>query len=278
MKSLQESLIFELNSSTYASAHDKALQRNGGKEDNRSRRFAVAAGKALMTELKKKGLVDKKTGKVKSDKTIEAVSTITSAAKTNPIIKNAIKEDPESSVNLQKKSGKTIILHIPGIITEEGEYRKPFDVKLSNKKYVIYKDPYRGHTPHLASIGELFSRIGYISTLDDFEGFGPKDIIYASNDPKEIIRYAVNRYGDWNDDDETDINDLGTADSEDWAQSVLDGDEEFDTEEEYDTVEGSMLGANAFVDNNGYVYWGYNMEGDDATETYQDYIKRVFNK
>ena len=60
MKSLQESLIFELNSSTYASAHDKALQRNGGKEDNRSRRFAVAAGKALTDELKKNDLFDEK--------------------------------------------------------------------------------------------------------------------------------------------------------------------------------------------------------------------------
>ena len=59
MKSLRESLIFELNSSTYASAHDKEFARNG-KETNRSRRFAVGAGKALTAELKKNKLFNKK--------------------------------------------------------------------------------------------------------------------------------------------------------------------------------------------------------------------------
>ena len=34
MKSLRESLIFELNSSTYANAHDKEIER-AGKETNR---------------------------------------------------------------------------------------------------------------------------------------------------------------------------------------------------------------------------------------------------
>ena len=59
MKSLRESLIFELNSSTYASAHDKEFARTG-KETNRSRRFAVAAGKALTAELKKNDLFGEK--------------------------------------------------------------------------------------------------------------------------------------------------------------------------------------------------------------------------
>ena len=59
MKSLMESLIFELNSSTYASAHDKEFARVG-KETNRSRRFAVGAGKALTAELKKNDLFDEK--------------------------------------------------------------------------------------------------------------------------------------------------------------------------------------------------------------------------
>jgi surface protein len=59
MKSLKESLIFELNSSTYVSAHDKEVARNG-KETNRSRRFAVGAGKALTAELKKNDLFDEK--------------------------------------------------------------------------------------------------------------------------------------------------------------------------------------------------------------------------
>ena len=59
MKSLRESLICELNSSTYASAHDKEFARVG-KETNRSRRFAVGAGKALTAELKKNDLFDEK--------------------------------------------------------------------------------------------------------------------------------------------------------------------------------------------------------------------------
>ena len=59
MKTLKESLIFELNSSTYASAHDKEFARVG-KETNRSRRFAVGAGKALTAELKKNDLFDEK--------------------------------------------------------------------------------------------------------------------------------------------------------------------------------------------------------------------------
>ena len=40
MKSLQESLIFELSSDTYMNAYDKQISRNGGKESNRSRKFA----------------------------------------------------------------------------------------------------------------------------------------------------------------------------------------------------------------------------------------------
>lgn len=60
MKSLRESLVFELHSSTYANAHDKQVERNGGKESNRSRRFAVGAGKALTAELKKNDLFDEK--------------------------------------------------------------------------------------------------------------------------------------------------------------------------------------------------------------------------
>ena len=275
MKSLRESLVFELHSSTYANAHDKEIER-AGKETNRSRRFAVAAGKALTDELKKKGLIDKKTGKIKSDKTVEALPVIAKAASTNPTIKKAIAQDPESAKNLMKTSRQEITLHVPGFITEEGDYHKSFDIKLPNAKYVLYNDKYR-NALHLADMPELFTRIGFFESLDDFEAFTPKDIVYTSDDPIEIITYAVDEYGDWRNDI---IKDLGTCDDVDWAQRVLDEDEDFNTADYNMGLEESMLCyVDTLVDDNGNVYGGYDLDGPEYhTENYKDYIKRVFNK
>ena len=276
MKSLRESLIFELNSSTYQSAHDKEVERFG-KETNRSRRFAVAAGKALTAELTKKGLIDKKTGRVKADKTIEALPVIANAVETNPTIKKTASQNPKNAKNLQKKSGKTVMVHVPAVITEEGDYHKALNIKIPNAKYFIYKDQYH-NALHLASFGEMLGNIGYASTLDDFEGFGPKDIVYTSDDPIEIIKHAVNDYGDWSD-TAGEIADTGTYDSVEWAQGVLNGDAVFDTDDNMSVEDYLACCVNAFVNDKGQVWRGYDMaDPDDPTENYKDYIKRVFNK
>ena len=149
MKSLRESLIFELNSSTYASAHDKEVARNG-KETNRSRRFAVAAGKALTAELKKKGLIDLKTGKLKDNKRAEALPVI-AVVQSKPDVQNALKNDENSIGYLQKHSGKTIKIDIPAYLymhNHKCKYYKKQLIEVPNVKYLLYHDKLY-HVPYL---------------------------------------------------------------------------------------------------------------------------------
>ena len=269
MKSLKESLIFELNSSTYASAHDKEVARNG-KETNRSRRFAVAAGKALTAELAKAGLVDKKTGKLKANKRAEALPLITKALSDNPIVKKAIQESPDSFNKIKKRSPRTITVKIPGYIDEDYEYHKGTSIKLPNATYYIYNDKYHGDL-HISSINDMLGQIGLF--IDDYEGFGPEDIVYKSNNPKKIIKYAVNTYGEWDEDGK--VEETGTLDDPEWAQRVLDDEDEFD-DDDYNMIDNLSIYNNALVDDNGYVYYAYDDGGfKDHTEKYQDYIKRV---
>lgn len=272
MKSLRESLIFELNSSTYASAHDKEVARNG-KETNRSRRFAVAAGKALTAELKKKGLIDEKTGKIKADKTIEALP-VMAVAQNIPDIKDALKHDTESVKHLQKKSGKMIILDIPAYILVNSvkcEYHKSFTIKVPNAKYVIYNDKYH-QINHIATLADMINGIG--NSIYDFEGFGPKDVLYTAENPIDVVKYAVDHYGKWGDDGK--IDDTGTYDSAEWAQGVLDGTDDFDYDDGWGIFELMLNYIDTMIDDNGYVYNAY-MDGGFAphTEKYQDYMKRV---
>ena len=275
MKSLRESLIFELHSSTYANAHDKEIER-AGKETNRSRRFAVAAGKALTAELKKKGLIDKKTGKIKADKTIEALPVI-AAAQNIPEIKTALKNDETSVSHLQKKSGKIITLDVPAYILIHKfkcEYHKSFTIKVPDANYVIYNDKYHKML-HIATLSDMIDEIG--NTIFDFEGFGPKDVVYTSNDPVDIIKHAVDTYGSWGANGK--IVDTGTYDHTEWAQGVLNGTDDFSYNDGWGILELMLNYIDVMIDENGYVYNAYRNGGfEPHTEKYQDYIKRVDNE
>lgn len=281
MKSLRESLIFELNSSTYQSAHDKEVARNGGNETDRSQKFAVAAGKALKTELAKTGLVDKKTGKVKKNKTISVLPVLDKVAKTNAAIKADVNNNPKSVKNIIKKAVKTVNVKIPPfIILSDSNYAidgqvyfKGVNVTFPKATYVIYIDKYR-NAPHISTIGGMTENM--CCNAWDYEGFNPKDILYTSNDPIETIKYAVDKYGEWGDDGEIDNLD-DTCDDTDWAQSVLDGDDVIDSGSECSVETIMEEFVDAFVDENGKVY---NVKTDDGgyaphTENYKHYIKRT---
>ena len=280
MKSLRESLIFELNSSTYQSAHDKEVARNGGVENDRSQKFAVAAGKALKAELEKAGLIDKKTGKVKKNKIGSVLPVLDKAAKTNSAIKADVNNNPKSVKNIIKKAIKTVTVKIPPFIIlrdsnyymGDKEYYKGVNVTFPKAKYVIYMDKYR-NSPHISTIGGMTENM--CCWAWDFEGFDPKDILYTSNDAKEIIKYAIDKWGEW--DEDGNVEKTGTVDDEDWAQAVLDGDDVIDPGAEC-SVETLMEDfVDAFVDENGKVY---NVKTDDGgyaphTESYRHYIKRT---
>ena len=54
--------------------------------------------------------------------------------------------------------------------------------------YVIFKDKYRGDRPHFADLGDMLCNI-YVS-FSDYEQFNPdKDILYASDDLKDILEW-----------------------------------------------------------------------------------------
>ena len=286
MKSLRESLIFELNSSTYQSAHDKEVDRNGGVENDRSQRFAVAAGKALQAELAKKGLIDKKTGKVKKNKTLSVLPVLDKAAKTNAAIKADANNNPKSVKNTIKNSAKTVNVKIPPFIIlhdspyaiGDGDqpYFKGVNVNMPKATYVIYIDKYR-NAPHISTIGGMIENM--CCNAWDYEGFGPKDILYTSNDAIETIKYAIDKWGDWGDwgEEDGEIEDTGTCDSTDWAQDVLNGDDVIDSGSQcsVETIMSDFV--DAFVDENGKVY---NVKTDDGgyephTEGYKHYIKRA---
>ena len=272
MKSLQESLIFELNSSTYASAHDKEVARNG-KETNRSRRFAVAAGKALTAELKKKGLIDLKTGKLKDNKRAEALPVI-AVVQSKPDVQNALKNDENSISNLRKKSGKNITIDIPAYIMIRGfkcNYHKGFTIKFPNAKYVIYNDKYHNRL-HIATLVDMIDSIG--NAIYDYEGFGPEDIVYKSEDPIDVVKYAVEHYGTL--DKTGKVKKTGTYDHPEWAQGVLDGTDDFDYNDGMGIIDVMSNYIGAFVDDEGYVYNAWRSDGlKPHTEKYQDYMKRV---
>ena len=67
----------------------------------------------------------------------------------------------------------------------------------------------------------------------------------------------------------------GTYDHPRWAQDVIDGTTEFDDFEGYGIFDIMSTYVEALVDDNGYVYAARLGVGNDHTEKYQDYIKRV---
>ena len=60
--------------------------------------------------------------------------------------------------------------------------------ELPKSTYIIFKDMYRGHYPHFADTGDLLGHFCY--NQDDYEDFNPKkDILYASNDLRDIMQW-----------------------------------------------------------------------------------------
>ena len=61
-------------------------------------------------------------------------------------------------------------------------------LKLPEAKYIIFKDKYRYNKIHFSDIGDFIYSVA--SAQDDFENFNPdKDILYASNDLKDIMEW-----------------------------------------------------------------------------------------
>lgn len=66
------------------------------------------------------------------------------------------------------------------------------ELKFPLSKYVIYKDKYRHDLVHLAKFLDMIYNIYLFE--DDFEDFNPdKDILFYSNDPKEIITWYLKK-------------------------------------------------------------------------------------
>lgn len=67
-------------------------------------------------------------------------------------------------------------------------------LEMPKSTYVIFNDMYRDGLPHLADTGDFITSMCYAQ--DDYEDFNPKkDILYASNDLKEILKWYFNYLG-----------------------------------------------------------------------------------
>jgi len=81
------------------------------------------------------------------------------------------------------------------------------ELELPITTYVIFKDKYRGDRPHFQFTYDFV--MGLCAFEDDYEDFDPtKDILYASDDLKEILEWyfnylgikelpTINNYDDW---------------------------------------------------------------------------------
>ena len=68
------------------------------------------------------------------------------------------------------------------------------ELELPTTSYIIYKDKYRGNMPHFSTIDDFICSICYFN--DDYEDFNPsKDILYASDNLKEILKWYFNYIG-----------------------------------------------------------------------------------
>lgn len=67
-------------------------------------------------------------------------------------------------------------------------------LEMPKSTYVIYNDFYRLNRPHLADTGDFL--INMCWDQDDYEDFNPKkDILYASNNLKDILEWYFNYLG-----------------------------------------------------------------------------------
>lgn len=67
-------------------------------------------------------------------------------------------------------------------------------INFPNKKYVIFKDMYRGNRMHFTTIGDLIIDIAVFQ--NDYEDFNPeKDIYFASDSLKETIDWYIDKLG-----------------------------------------------------------------------------------
>ena len=124
-------------------------------------------------------------GKIKSDKTVEALPVIAAAAQNIPEIKTALKNDETSVSHLQKKSGKIITLDVPAYILIHKfkcEYHKSFTIKVPDANYVIYNDKYHKML-HIATLSDMIDEIG--NTIFDFEQAMKNGLAQNKNDINE---------------------------------------------------------------------------------------------
>ena len=82
---------------------------------------------------------------------------------------------------------------------ERGDDRPNFDKEwktftFPNKKYVIYKDCYKGNFLHFANLGDMILRMLFVQ--GDYENFNPsKDIVYCSDKFDDAIDWYFKKLG-----------------------------------------------------------------------------------
>ena len=186
MRSLKESLILELSSDLLSRAHDKQVARNGGKESNRSRRFATAAGKALTREL----LSGVRGGKIVN--TVKELST--NAAFVSATEKDAI----EMKQNLEKENYKynddtDAAFYVPNYKVTDGGNSVVLTggnkkINAPTNKFFIYKDKYHDCL-HIACREDIRTAIGYNPL--DYEDFSQNDILGSYNTVYDAVIAAL---------------------------------------------------------------------------------------
>lgn len=91
--------------------------------------------------------------------------------------------------------GEWVKVNIPVVdydVIHSNQTWKTLELPIST--YVIFKDMYRAGLPHLADTGDFINSMCYAQ--DDYEDFNPKkDILYASNDLKDILEWYFNYLG-----------------------------------------------------------------------------------
>lgn len=92
-----------------------------------------------------------------------------------------------------KTANKNIVINFYAFDSDKGIFNRDHTwktLKFPVAEYVIYKDNYRGSKAHLATFTDMLYNIYLFE--DDFEDFNPNDdIIYYSNDPKDIVTWYL---------------------------------------------------------------------------------------
>lgn len=115
-------------------------------------------------------------------------------------LKESLEDELICGLNLFEKlkinKGKNTNVKIPTVdidnsVVHTNKIWKEF--KLPIERFLIYKDKYRGNIPHLSSLDDFIYELMLFQ--DDYEDFDiTKDIIYTSNDEKDIVEWYIKEF------------------------------------------------------------------------------------